>query len=498
MRIRSPRHVLRRLSAAILLAAAGTACAAGPIVAPLRYEPIVLAPDQPFRASAPDASPVTPTVSLPWRETTLPNGLRVVHLERHGLPIVSVRLVVARGAADVGAPDDTYALLGKLMHAGTQDRTADQLAAAYARLGAVRNVILGPDGCSVSAKVGAEDMDAAIELVAEAATRPRLTLPELRNARAQWLADFENTKHAPRPALQRNASALLFGRAHAYGFARPTTSHTHGLRVEDITALHVRLFHPAQAALIVVGDATAEVVDRSAARWFGAWDAGAPLLPRASEPVPPVAGARVVFVERNNLTQVHAMVLVRGVAPEEDLFAVEVFARMLGGLSSPLREEIRDEGGAAYSFGAGVARMRAAFSVGVGGVFDAGKAIPALRAILAAIRGARASGFGQNSVERARTNLLADWRTHASTNDGLAAMAAAAMAIGQPLDAVAAFPARLQAVTAADVKRVAERYFGEDALRLVVLADGDFQSELTQLGLGAAERRDGYAEVVPP
>lgn len=498
MRIRSPRRALRRLSAAILLAATETACAAGPIVAPLRYEPIVLAPDQPFRAIAPDASPVMPTVSLPWRETTLPNGLRVVHLERRGLPIVSVRLVVARGAADVGAPEDTYALLEELMHTGTLVRTAEQLAAAYARLGAVHDVTLGPDGCSVSTKVGAENMDAAIELVAETTIRPRLTLFELGNARALWLADFEHSQHAPRVAMRWNASALLFGRAHAYGFARPTTSHTHGLRVEDITALHVRLFHPAQAALIVVGDATAEEVDRSAARWFGAWDAGAPLLPRASGPVPPAPGARVVFIERNSLTQVHAMVLARGVAPEEDLFAVQVLARMLGGLSSPLREEIRDEGGAAYTFGAGVNRMRAAFTVGVGGVFDAGKAIPALRAILAAIRGARASGFGQNSVERARTNLLADWRTDASTNDGLAAMAGKAMVIGQPLDAVAAFPAGLQAVTAADVKRVAERYFGEDALRLVVLADGDFQSELTQLGLGVAERRDGYAEVAPP
>jgi zinc protease len=132
-----PRRALGKL-AALFIAATAPACAEGPIVAPLRYEPILLAPEEPFRARVPDASPVVPAVSLPWRVTTLANGLHVVHLERHALPIVSVHLVIERGVADVSASIDAYAILEDMLEAGTQDRSQDQLSAAYASLGAAQ------------------------------------------------------------------------------------------------------------------------------------------------------------------------------------------------------------------------------------------------------------------------------------------------------------------------------------------------------------------------
>lgn len=495
---RRRRRASGRLAAALFLAATATACAPGPIVAPLRYEPIVLAPDEPFRARVPDSSPAMPAVSLPFRVVTLANGLRIAHLERRGLPIVAIRLIIERGAADVGAPIDTYSILAEMLDAGTLDRSENQLSAVYAHLGAARRSFFGQDGCGLSVKVGAESMDAAVALIAEVATRPRMSVVDFTNTRARWLADLANTGYARETSLRWSTRALLFGRAHAYGFARPALAHTQALRVEDIAALHARLFHPSQATLVVVGDATAEALDASVARWFGAWSSAAPPAPRASWPVPAIPWPRAVLIERRDRAHVDAMVFARGTAADEDLVAVEVLVRALGGLSSPLRGQVRNERGAAYAFGAFVVRMRAAFYAGIGGAFDPPKAMQSLDAILAGVRAVRAGGIMQDEVDRARSSLLAEWRARVSTNDGLSDTATAALTAGQPLEAMAAYPARLQAVTAADVWRAAQRYFGEDALRVLVLGDGSLHWELAQRGFGALERWNGYGEPIAP
>jgi zinc protease len=484
------------LAALALAALAATGCQRA-IVAPLQYGPPPLAPEEAFRATPPDASPVVPAVSIPWRFTELPNGMRVAHLERHALPVVTVRLVIARGAADAGASEDAYGILRRLLDGGTREHGGAELAAAWAKLGALRGVSFGPDGCGLWAKVGAADLDAAAALIAEAATRPGITPQSFLGARFAWARDMDNSRAVSDVVMLRNTHALLFGRDHAYGQVRPTAARLDRLRVEDVTDLHARLFHPQQATLVVIGDVDAATVDAVAARRFGGWAPGTPgPLPRAVEVPPTIGEPHVVLYPRRD-AETNVSVIARGPgAGHEDLYALEVLAQTLGGLSSRLRGEVREDRGAAYLFGAGVGRLRLASYVSVGGALAAPRAMPTLRAMIDAVRNARGVGPSAAEVERAKTSLVASFLTRASTTDGLAALAATTLALGLPLESLESYPAKVRAVTPADVVRVARRYFAEGALRVVVTGDPGLLRDLSALDLGEVERRDGYGEVL--
>jgi zinc protease len=489
-----PTTLLHALAAMILSAVGAPACG-GPIVAPLAYGPVTPAPEEPFRARAPEASPPEPAVLPPWRVTKLGNGLRVALLERHALPVVALRLEIDRGAADTGADHGTIGLLQAMLGAGTTARTAPALAAAYAELGAVHGGGAGTDGCMLSAKVGAADLDAALGLLAESATQPRFTAEAFNGARARWAQDLVNTTYVPGAVVQRNAAALLFGHAHAYGYVRPSAGRVADERVGDIAAIHASLFQPAHATLLVVGDATPEAVDAIVARRLGDWRAVAAPPPRAPAPPPPPDGPRVVLIESANQADTVVAVLARGpAAADPDALALAVLARAIGGHSSHLREELREERGAAYTFGAGLVAFRSASFVVLGGPLAADKAAAGLRAELSAVMSAGALGVGEADLARARTSLVAEWRSVVATTDGLTRLAADAIACGEPLEWVATYPARVAAVTGADVRRVAQRYLRRDALRVVVLGDRRLRGELEMLGLGPVGRRDEWAD----
>src|SRR5262249_29176069 len=147
--------------------------------APLRYEKPEPAPEESFRANAPESAPVPLQITVPWRMTSLPNGLRVALFERHDLPVATVRLVVERGSADVSAPLDAYATLAGMVMSATARRDEPALHAAWAGLGAVRFESFGPNDIELGAKVAAADLDSALALIAETATQPRLDLVHL-------------------------------------------------------------------------------------------------------------------------------------------------------------------------------------------------------------------------------------------------------------------------------------------------------------------------------
>lgn len=495
---------MRRLSTrsvaapALVLALAGCIDARGPMVAPLRYQPAPHAADEAFRARPPAWSPVVPGLALPFDITSLPNGLTVVHVPRSGLPTVSIRLVITRGRADVWAPIDTAAILEEVLATGAGKRSGGALAESYARLGAGHSVSCGADGCALSATVGAADFDAALGLVAETAIRPRFVPLDFSAVRERWMYDFANSKYSGRVSLGRNVASLLFGRSHPYGFALFPSAHTRDLPLKDVAALHAQLFRPAQAALVVVGDATKEAVAASATRWLGGWTGASPPLARPPLQDPEVASRRIVIVNQRDRFQCSAWVGVAALTTDAaELAAVAVLARALGGLSSALREEVRDASGAAYTFNDLTEQLRGATVVGFSGELDREKAKDALLAIVTAVRQARAVGLSAGDVALAQTNLIAEWQARASTLEGLSRLTAEALERGLPLEGLAAWPARLAAVTPAAVQRAAQRYFSDASLRVVAVGDFRWLEDLDDLGLGDYQLRDGFADVVP-
>jgi zinc protease len=482
----------------VALLVAGSSACGGRIVAPLRYEPPPPAPEEPHRQHPPQLSTVVAPPTLPpWSVTTLPNGLRIAVLEKHSLPVVSARITFDRGAADVSAPYDTTGILAEMLGGGTSDRTAEEVAAAWARIGAGRAIDVGDDGASVGTKVPAGDFDTALGLLAGTVMQAGTSARDFPEARAKWLRAFRNTRDAAEFAFRRNAAALLFGRQHGYGFGLLDEAHTQSLAPSNVAALRGQILRPEHATLVVVGDASTASVVASATRWLGGW-MGEPALPRPAFAEDPDAGPRVVLIENRGYTHARAAVLVRMPAlSEEDAAAVDVLLRTLGSVSSALYREVREEQGAAYAFGASMTRYRGATVASVGGQLEPSQAVPTLLRIVNAIRRARAVPVSAEQLESARGGLLGAFRSAMSSTSGIAALASSTLVRGRPLETLGAYPARVATVTAADVQRVAGQYFGDDALRAIILGTTSGLGDLRALGIGWVQRRDGCANPAP-
>jgi zinc protease len=331
-------------------------------------------------------------------------------------------------------------------------------------------------------------------LLAENAMTPRLS--EFARARLEMVRSQNNARYDATAMLFRNVARALFGRAHPYGFVNWGLPHTEAIRAEDIAALHADLFRPAHATLVVVGDATASDVERMAQRWFGSW-APKPALPRPALPAP-AQEPRVIVVERATGGQTEVAIAARGPSTEKDYLALRLLARLFGGTSSRLRGQVRVEMGAGYAFGGKATVWRSASQLAIYGVFDVAKAPSAVRAMLAAIAEARTRGVRERDLERARTTILAEWRSAALSNQGAAKLAAESIEVGLPLESLAEFPRLMQSITREDVLRVAQRYLAEDSLHVVVVAEKSEHSKFADLGLGPVDARDSWTEPADP
>jgi zinc protease len=463
----------------VALTCALVACAPQRLVAPLTYATSARAAERErFRDRAPPLAPVA-DVNEPVRESTLPNGLRVVLVERHDFPVVAAYLVVDRGALDLDDAgrqklDEVAYLFGR----GGNEQSLEELSA----IGTERGVIWwnghDDDSLWVGARAPSAAFDASLSLLAQSSFGAELSAREYarRGDELRQAAYFTN-------ALLASERLVLFGRGHPYGHRAPPKNL---VGFKDAQALHDRLFQPANATLFVVGDVTPVQVDVSATRWLGA-PARAQPLAKETTPPPLLDGPRVVVAGGGGLAQTHAAVFARG--PEttsEDADAFELLAQVLGGAkSSKLWERLREGAGATYEVAAPLYIRRTATWVSISASYDRDKAVEGVRDVLTAIAALRNGEVTDDEIAIARETLVARWRGAMSTVGGASGLYADGFARGRALARMHEYPSRIERLGRDDLVRVARAYLDPGALRVVFVGDSR-GLDVTSLRMGDA------------
>ncbi|HEX5871920.1 MAG TPA: pitrilysin family protein, partial [Longimicrobium sp.] len=263
--------------------------------------PAVLAAAMPAAAAA-QATPPAPLEQRPIRfpqftETQLPNGLRILVVENHALPIANVSLYVRSGSASdpedrLGLAQMTAAVLDK----GTATRTAVQIAETVEGVGGSMNAGADADNITVTAGVLSDQLALAFELLSDVAIRPAFPQQELETSRGQQLAALRAALGNPGALALRMFDRQVFGTAHPYG-RRSTPQTVAAITRDDLVAFHRTHFVPANALLVISGDVTPAQAQEMARRWFGEWSGGA--APRDAFPTPPARErAEIYFVHR--------------------------------------------------------------------------------------------------------------------------------------------------------------------------------------------------------
>lgn len=286
-------------------------------------------------------------ISLPRiDEARLSNGMRVVVAGRHGLPLISCKLLLPRGGKhEPRSRMGIAALTADLMMRGAGERDADAFMHFAQRHAVGLSAGCGLDFSAVSASALRSRLDLALDLLADVARRPRLDTVELDRIRSARLQGLQGAYAAPAAAVSRVVAGLMYGRGHVYARLGEGLAETlAAIERADVEALHRQVFQPEGATFLIAGDTTLdEMVTRLEAR-FGDWS-----VPADAPPISAVAAARpaapgVYFIDRPGAAQttIAAALIVPGFH-DVDPFALKTIDTVLGGtFSSRLNMNLRE------------------------------------------------------------------------------------------------------------------------------------------------------------
>lgn len=397
----------------------------------------------------------------------LPNGTVVIAQESAGAPVVAMTLLVRVGSTHEGPETNgVTALLGRTLLKGTRARSALELAQAAEDAGGTLESATDQEYSELRVRGLARHWRTLLGLLHEVATAPSLLPEEIERERESLLAQLRGLEDQPFQVANRLLLRALYG-DHPYG--RPASGQAAAVRRLGRADLvrHFETFYTADRMILVVsGAAPAREVLAEAGRAFAAVPRGA-----AGPPVPavPERAATARLAERRATQQ--AQLLLGVLAPpigHPDYVPLKVTSAVLGaGMSSRLFRALRDEAGLAYAVGGfyPTRRETSRLVVHIGTApANLAQAEAGIRRELERLREERVPA---DELARAKTALAGGFALDLRTNARQSFYLGFFELMGAGHAFVGRYPGLIDAVTAAEVQRVARRYFVDPAVVVV-------------------------------
>ncbi len=390
----------------------------------------------------------------------LDNGVTVLVRENPLAPVVAVALLVRMGtrwerAENAGISNFVHAVMVK----GTARRSGADLAEAVAGLGGKLIASGEVDYSGIQASALARFWRELLGLTAEVALTPKLEPADVDGERDWLLSRIQRQRDNPVARTFDELYAAAYG-FHPYGL--PTLGTPESLKRIDhaaIVAWYRQFYRPERIVLAVSGQVRSADVVAEARKLFGGLPRGGELAePRNGTPA---SGARRLVIEQ---PAQQAQIAAGGLAPalaDADHAAVKVLATVLGGgMAGRLFAELRDKEALAYTANAFYEPVREpgllVLYLGTAPQ-NVARAEPALRREIERVRTQPVSA---DELRRAQGFLLGNYSMDRRTNARQAWYLAFYEIEGVGDDFPERYRAAVQAVTAADLMRVAQRYLG--------------------------------------
>jgi len=504
---------LRGARALALVATLGCASAPAPLPPPAPPPPAKPAPapvakveqppapatqDAPFRAEQPKGGP-SPVLTLPKvQHKTLKNGLQIVLVENHALPIVAMRLIVPAGGEK--NPTDKAGLadlVAEMLDEGTKTRGALEIAEALESIGARLGTGASQDAAFVSLTTLSSQLGKALDVFAEIATAPAFKEEDFSRVRDKIKTSLLQSKDAPAAIAGRAFSRVLYGDKHPYAFPTVGTEKSiEKLTRADLEKFHAQHYLPNTSKVVVVGDVTIDQAAAELEKRLGTWKKGK--APRAkAPPTPKDVGRRVVLVDKEGASQSVVRIGHVGVPRKHaDYAALLVMNDILGGsFTSRINLNLREKKGYTYGARSGFTMLRGAGPFSAGGNVKADVTRESIDELLKELEGICKDKVTDEELSEAKAGLAARSPARFETNASTAGELADVLIHDLPEDDIATMVQRIQAVTTDDVLRVARKYVR--AQNAVIVVVGDRKNVEPKLsGLGKIEHRDARGEPV--
>jgi zinc protease len=426
------------------------------------------------------APPRAMTFATP-QQKTLGNGMRVVAIERPGLPILTAGLLVRAGAeTDPPKLPGLAQFAAGLLMRGTVKRSATQIAEDLEDLGASLKVEAGWDQSLALLTTLSTEAGPSLEILAEVVRKPALATAEIERLRKESIDELTVALEQPGQLARVAAARAILGmRPYAHSVAG-TPKSLGRIKRTDLTNYHQRHYRPEQTVLVVAGSLAPDQVFALAEKYFSDWK-GAEIKDQKKEgKAADLPQPEAILIDMPDAGQ--AAVYIGRAAPprrNEDYYTGQVANSILGGgFSARLNREIRIKRGLSYGCGSRLSAYRGAGMFGAATQTKNESAAEVVDVIRNEFDRLGAEPVPDAEFAARKAVLVGGFQRELETNEGYVKRITDFIVHDQPADAFASSIAKIEEVKPPEVQAFAKKEFARDSMTVLVVGKGSETEKL--------------------
>lgn len=452
------------------------------------------------RTKKPEQGP-TPKLTLPTiQRASLANGLKIILVEHHELPVVQMNMVLQSGAAlDPEIKSGIANLTAQMIDEGTTKRTTLQIADDIDFIGANLFINSSYDATFAGLLTLKEHLSAAVEIYSDVLLNPTFPESEWDRVKKTHLTSLLQQKDQPGSVADKVFGLVTFTDAHPYG--RPSTgteATVSTITVDDLKKFYETHYRPNNATLIIVGDITLKGATPIIEKYFGQWKPGT--VSQASfGGTPAIPATRISLVDKPQAAQSEIRIGHVGVPRNsEDYFPLVMMNTILGGqFSSRVNMNLREARGYTYGARTGFGMWKQA------GPFIAQAAVKtavtdsSVIEFMKELRRIVDEDVTEKEIMFAKNSLIRREPQGFETPQQIASQLASLILYNLPDDYFNKYVQSFEKISIADVRRVAKKYLNPNAMNILIVGDvAATKDALEKLGYGKATVMDTDGKLV--
>ncbi len=421
-------------------------------------------------------------MTLSWQTGVLENGLQVVTTPLPTAQSVSVNIFVGVGSRGEDRRRNGLShYLEHMLFKGSRKRPSTMaIAEAVEGAGGVLNAFTMEELTCYWNHLPYDRLDLAMDVLADMVAAPLLDAAEIDRERTVVQQEIKRAYDQPSAWAGELLSRASYG-DQPIGWPVAGTEETVGALQRQDFLEHVQTWYvPNDMVLSVAGNTNHEQVMEAARRYLGSLE---------KRPVPAFEPARHevpqerVLVEKRDIAQSNLALALRALSrTDPDRYALLILNSILGrGMSSRLFKEVRERRGLAYAVGSGLSRHNDTGLLSIFAGVSPENLHEATRVIVDEVFRLCEEPVPEEEMAKARDYSVGTFRLSLETPMALARRAGENLLTTGEIEPIDEVVAKLEAVSAGDVMKVARRLFRRDGVSAAAVGPGVDQEELAAL-----------------
>ena len=439
----------------------------------------------------------TSGLKLPQYKTVrLKNGLTVLFMEQHEIPLVSMGFLVKSGStADPKGKEGVASMTAGLLRKGTKARTSDQISTELDFIGGQLGAFAGVDFSAGRAEFVRKDLTKGFDIFADVLLNPTFPQDEFTKLQKQTIDGITASKDQAQGVISNYFNSYLYG-DHPYG--RPTSGDERSLPSitrDDIAGFYQSFYSPSNTILSIVGDFNTVEMEKLVNDKFGSWPSRNVTQTVLPEPAA-VTGKKLLLVDKPDSTQTYFRIGNLGIARNNnDRVYINVINTLFGGrFTSMLNDALRVSSGLTYGASSFFDQRKVRGTFAIATYTRNETTEKAIDMSLDILKRLHEKGVSEEDLTSAKNYIKGQFPPRIETTDQLASLITELEFYGLDARDINDLYAKIDSMTTADAQRVIRQYFPLDNLVFVLIGKS---SEIETLAKKYASTIDRKSIIKP-